>query len=546
MVTKEDRDQALAVIVDLIPRGLDAEKEWLRGLLWDGETDEEIELLKSVMRDIGPTMGWKYGHELEGIPSSMIPRLVVDSLGNNLLMSKKIRSFICERYLETKSEEDVVELMHTVGCSNALELIEKIVNQKFVRASRSSFGFCKSLSIPTSFVTKTPSQKTEALIVTRTTRQLPPLMDFQETVCEKIASEFTKSQGRAMVVMPTGSGKTRTTTQSFIEAIKEETISPNGIVWVADREELQEQAIQSMKQVAEVLCPIELNLWRYWDGNDCELIEEDGELVIHGIVVCGKQQLHSRYTKDDPVARAIVETSNIIIIDEAHRNLKWIKDLDTELKSLGSSATMIGLSATPFRREPKENQYLDTVFPNHPITPVDQDLVTYEDIKEAMVEEGILAREIVKKPTDYGITNNSTNVSDQRGVTNQIVQALIEDGHESILVFCPSVEWARLCNMVLSLQQPELRSEYVHGGTPPRSRSKIIEDFRDGRCKVLFNCELLTTGFDAPRIDAVVIARNTDPSDPLFIQMVGRGLRGPRWDSNVKQYCTIIHQWVER
>lgn len=543
MVTKNDRDLALSAIVDLIPRGLNAEKKWLKSLLWEGETDEEIEFLKSVMRDIGPTMGWDI-LELD-IPSEMIPRLVVDSLGNDLLMSKKIRRFICERFLESKSEGEIVELMHSVDCSNSSELIEKMVNQKFTRASKSSFGFCKTLSIPTSFVTKNPSQKTEALIVTRTTEPLPELMDFQKTVKEKIASEFTKSQGRALVVMPTGSGKTRTATQSFIESIAEETVSSNGIVWVADREELQEQAIQTMKNVAERLCPIELNLWRYWDGNDCDLIEEDGELVIHGIVVCGKQQLDSRYTKDDPVARSIVANSNIIIVDEAHRNLEWIATLDTELKSLGSSATMIGLTATPFRREPRENIILDRVFPNYPITPVDQPLVTYEDIKEAMVEEGILARQVDKKPTDYGITNDSTNVSDQRGVTNLIVQALIEDGHESILVFCPSVEWARLCNMVLSLQNPELRSEYVHGGTPSRSRSKIIEEFREGRCKVLFNCELLTTGFDAPRIDAVVITRNTDPSDPLFIQMVGRGLRGPRFDSNVKENCTIIHQRVE-
>ena len=95
MVTKEDRDLGLDAIAELIPRGLDAEKKWLKGLLWEGETDEEIESLKNVMRDSGPTMGWN-NLELD-IPSEMIPRLVVDSLGNNLLMSKKIRSFICER-----------------------------------------------------------------------------------------------------------------------------------------------------------------------------------------------------------------------------------------------------------------------------------------------------------------------------------------------------------------------------------------------------------------------------------------------------------------
>jgi len=476
------------------------------------------------------------------IPNEMIPRLVVDSLENNLLSSKKIRKFFCEAYLEEKSDEQIDELIQSIGCSNIQELRERIVEQKFSRASNSRMQFCKALSIPTAFVTKNPSQKTRPMVMTNPVKKLPELMDFQKMVKEKIKSELTKPEGRGMVVMPTGSGKTRTATQSFIEAISEELIQPNGIVWVADSKELLEQAAETMKKVADVLCPIPIPIWNYWEGNDCELIEDGGELTIQGIVVAGKQQLDKRFKDDELVAKVIIEKSSIIIMDEAHTNLKWISSIDTLLKQNNSSATIIGLSATPFRREPKENRILDTVFSNVPITPVDEPLANYEDIKRRMEEEGILAKQIDKKPTDYGITNTSSNESDQRGVTNKIVQALIEDGHESILVFCPTVEWARLCNMVLSLKHPEWRSEYVHGDTPSKSRTKIIEEFREGRCKVLFNCELLTTGFDAPRIDAVVIARNTPPNDPLFIQMVGRGLRGPRFDSNVKESCTIIHQ----
>ena len=540
MVTKNDRDLALSTLVELIPRGLDSEKKWLRELLLEGEYDDQIEIIRTVINEIGPTMGWDT-FELE-IPNEMIPRLVVNSMGNNLLMSKKIRKFICERFLESKPQEDIDELMQSVDCSTPEELIDTIVNQDFKRASKHSFGFSRAVNIPASFVIKNPSKKTEALIVTRTTEPLPELMDFQKIVKNKIMNEFSNFQGRAMVVMPTGSGKTRTATQSFIESISKETISPNGIVWIADREELQEQAIQTMKTVAERLCPIELNLWRYWGGNNCELIEDGGELLIHGIVVCGKQQLDTRYSERDPVAESIIKNSNIIIVDEAHRNLDWINELHIELKNSNSPATLVGLSATPFRREAREDLTLNQIFTNSPITPLERELVTYDDIKEEMVAEGILARQVDKKPSDYGVINNGSNTAQLRKTTNEIVQALIDDGHESILVFCPTVEWARLCNMVLSLNNPELRSEYVHGGTPSRSRTSIIEEFREGRCKVLFNCDLLTTGFDAPRIDAVVIARNTDPSDPLFIQMVGRGLRGPRFDSNVKENCTIVHQ----
>ena len=118
------------------------------------------------------------------------------------------------------------------------------------------------------------------------------------------------------------------------------------------------------------------------------------------------------------------------------------------LKSSNSDATLIGLTATPFRREPRENVILDSIFPNYPVTPVDRDLVTYEDIRNAMVQERILAKQVNKTPAEYGIINNSTNITEQRGVTNRIVEALIRDGHESILVFCPSVEWSRLVQVL--------------------------------------------------------------------------------------------------
>ena len=57
-------------------------------------------------------------------------------------------------------------------------------------------------------------------------------------------------------------------------------------------------------------------------------------------------------------------------------------------------------------------------------------------------------------------------------------------------------------------------------------RRRTIEAFRDGGIRVLTNCNLLTQGFDAPGVRALYIARPTF-SPNAYIQMVGRGLRGP-------------------
>lgn len=55
-------------------------------------------------------------------------------------------------------------------------------------------------------------------------------------------------------------------------------------------------------------------------------------------------------------------------------------------------------------------------------------------------------------------------------------------------------------------------------------RAEIIRDFKEGRYRVLVNCQLLTEGFDAPFVDTVVLMRPTK-SRSLMVQMVGRGTR---------------------
>jgi len=63
------------------------------------------------------------------------------------------------------------------------------------------------------------------------------------------------------------------------------------------------------------------------------------------------------------------------------------------------------------------------------------------------------------------------------------------------------------------------------------TRFRAIESFKRGKCSVLVNYGILTTGFDAPNIDALFITRPTS-SIILYSQMLGRGLRGPKVGGN--------------
>src|SRR5690606_38755940 len=69
------------------------------------------------------------------------------------------------------------------------------------------------------------------------------------------------------------------------------------------------------------------------------------------------------------------------------------------------------------------------------------------------------------------------------------------------------------------------------------TRRRLIDDFKRGKIRVLCNCEVLTTGFDAPQVSHVVMARPT-VSRVLYEQVLGRGLRGPKFGGT--RSCVIL------
>ncbi len=80
------------------------------------------------------------------------------------------------------------------------------------------------------------------------------------------------------------------------------------------------------------------------------------------------------------------------------------------------------------------------------------------------------------------------------------------------------------------IEESELLCEYVEGcaiitgSTPKKERERILNEFKAGNIKVVTNVGVLTTGFDYPELDTVVMARPT-MSLALYYQIVGRAIR---------------------
>ena len=80
-------------------------------------------------------------------------------------------------------------------------------------------------------------------------------------------------------------------------------------------------------------------------------------------------------------------------------------------------------------------------------------------------------------------------------------------------------------------------AECVTGKTPKPERERILADFKAGKIKALTSQGVLTTGFDAPLIDLIVLLRATK-SPGLYVQILGRGLRiSPETD---KKDCLVL------
>jgi superfamily II DNA or RNA helicase len=104
------------------------------------------------------------------------------------------------------------------------------------------------------------------------------------------------------------------------------------------------------------------------------------------------------------------------------------------------------------------------------------------------------------------------------------------------LVFTASVLSAQILSTLLRTRGHTSAS--VSGTTPMAERRRSIEGFRRGDIQVITNCNVLTQGFDAPGVRALYIARPTF-SPNAYIQMVGRGLRGPA--NGGKDECRVVN-----
>lgn len=185
------------------------------------------------------------------------------------------------------------------------------------------------------------------------------------------------------------------------------------------------------------------------------------------------------------------------------------------------SGRLIGLSATPYDSEGKT---LDGF-----------DLHINEYDQKYMIENGYLVppipyvlmnvelKGIRKTKGDYNITDLDTRFNNIETVSQvvAVTKPYILKG-EQALIFCINIQHSEA--MKKACNAAGISAAAMHSKLTPEEREHIMKEFKAGRIKVLTNPEMLTTGFDHPPVDVIVLARSTQ-SQNQYKQMVGRGLR---------------------
>jgi DNA repair protein RadD len=360
---------------------------------------------------------------------------------------------------------------------------------------------------------------------------------YQSTIFSEVKQTLNQAFVKCLICMPTGTGKTRTAMQLVCEYLNE---NPNrSVIWVADKRELIDQACAAFIETWEFVGNRPLPIGRWYSGS------EDHELhnSMFLATTFGTLLHRSDEVRELPVG--------LILIDEAHRAPaeNWGRELRRMIDP-AHQTRMIGLTATPIRGGDDTGNLLKFFPKYHQIhNPSTGSLIhwlesegflAYPNYVQVELDVEITLPPPVRKALDDGndYTSDFLQVLAKQVVYNRrIATELIKllNNHDSILFFSPSVQHSKM--IVTWLRSRGFAAAHIDGETRPDIRHATIESFRKKEIQVLSNYSVLDTGFDAPQVDCVFMARPTT-SPVVYHQILGRGLRGPALGGTKE--CTVV------
>jgi DNA repair protein RadD len=343
------------------------------------------------------------------------------------------------------------------------------------------------------------------------------LRPYQQEAVDALYSYLGKGNG--LLVLPTGSGKSVVQAEFLRRALAD---------FPSERFLLVSHVRELLVQNAEKITALwpEAPVGLYSAG----LKRRD----IAPITVAGIQSVYQRADEFGDVG--------VVIIDECHLVPKsgqgMYRTLLGDLQQVNPSLKIVGMSATHYRLN---SGYL------HQGDGAMFSGVAYEVGVNQLIKDGHLCN----LKSKMGVTRIDTSRIHLRAgefVDHELNEAMDTDDlvhravgeiaqwcefRKKILVFCCGVQHAQ--HVAAELKANGIDTGCVWGEMEDDERDRVLSDFRSGTLRAVTNCNVLTVGFDAPNIDAIVLLRPT-MSPGLYVQMVGRGFR----KADGKEDCLIL------
>ncbi|WP_150910380.1 DEAD/DEAH box helicase [Marinobacter halotolerans] len=353
------------------------------------------------------------------------------------------------------------------------------------------------------------------------------LRPYQQEAVDATLSHFRKSEESAVIVLPTGAGKS---------------------LVIAELARLARRRILVLTHVKEL---VEQNHAKY---------ESYG--LTGGIFSAGLKRKDSRhqvtFASVQSVSSNLDQFRNeysLVIIDECHRvsgdETSQYQRIIERLRQQNDSLKVLGLTATPYRLamgwiyryhyrgfvrgsdDEQDKPFRHCIYELPLSYMINRGYLTRPELVNAAVAQYDFSALPKDRFGEYAENDVNQLLSKHKRVTRAIIDQVMElaDDRKGVMIFAATVEHAKEITGYL----PEHETALVTGATDLRDRDLLIQRFKRRELKYLVNVSVLTTGFDAPHVDFIAILRPTQ-SVSLYQQIVGRGLR---LDEG-KQDCLVI------
>ena len=318
------------------------------------------------------------------------------------------------------------------------------------------------------------------------------LRPYQVQAVSNLRVAFRQGHQAALLVMPTGAGKTVV----FTEIARSATKLGKSVFILVHRRELVKQASDKLTKAG----------------------------VTHGIIAAGfKPSKHRvQVASVQTLAKRLLTVPaepDLIIIDEAHHAVagSWDKIL-LHFKS----ARVVGVTATPSRLD---GRGLGSHFSTLVSGPSVEQLTKLGFLSPHRVFAPPVIADLSSVKTRAGdyAKDQLSSAMDRPTITGDAISHYrrLADGLPAI-AFCCSIAHAK--SVCEAFDKAGYRAKLVTGNMPMEERDEAISGLADGRTQVLCSVDVVSEGTDVPAVSAAILLRPTQ-SEALYLQQVGRILR---------------------